>query len=111
MASDRISAWRAATGETAWTSEALQNRGLSAPLVAGSAVAFGDAEGTVHFLSRDKGATVLRLQTDGSAITTAPGVRQHGAGSDPPILLRHIPTSAHAFAGGNDDQGNGDRFR
>jgi len=73
-ASDRISAWRAATGEAAWTSEALQNRRLSAPLVAGGTVAFGDAEGTVHFFTRDKGTPVLRLATDGSAVVAAPVV-------------------------------------
>jgi len=73
-ASDRISAWRAASGEAAWSTETLQNRGLSAPLVAGSTVAFGDAEGTVHFFTRDKGTPVLRLATDGSAIVAAPVV-------------------------------------
>ena len=33
---------------------------------------FGDAEGTLHFLSRDKGAALLRLPTDGSAVAAAP---------------------------------------
>ena len=48
-------------------SETLLYRGLSAPLAIGSAVVFGDVEGSVHFLSRDKGETLLRLTTDGSA--------------------------------------------
>jgi outer membrane protein assembly factor BamB len=69
-ASDRVTAWRAATGEVAWTSDALSHRKLSAPVLIGSAVAFGDAEGTVHVLSRDTGKTVSRLATDGSAVET-----------------------------------------
>ncbi|MEO8298473.1 MAG: outer membrane protein assembly factor BamB [Burkholderiales bacterium] len=73
-ASDRISAWRMASGDVAWTSERLRYRGLSAPLVVGSMVLWGDAEGYVHFLSRDKGDTLQRLPTDGSAIA-APLVR------------------------------------
>jgi outer membrane protein assembly factor BamB len=71
-ASDRISAWKAVTGEVLWTSDKLMHRGLSAPLIVGKAVVFGDADGTLHFLSRDKGEAVLRLPTDGSAILSAP---------------------------------------
>jgi outer membrane protein assembly factor BamB len=71
-ASDRITAWKATTGEVLWTSDKLMHRGLSAPLIVGKAVVFGDAEGTLHFLSRDKGDAVLRLPTDGSAILSAP---------------------------------------
>ena len=65
-ASDRLSAWRTASGDSAWSNEALMHRGL------GPTVVFGDAEGLVHWISRDKGEPVLRLPTDGSAITTAP---------------------------------------
>lgn len=73
-ASDRVTAWRAATGEVAWTSEALLHRTLGAPVLLGANVAFGDADGTVHVLSRDTGKTVARLSTDGSAVQTlAPG--------------------------------------
>ncbi len=67
-ASDRVTAWRAATGEVAWTSEALVHRGLSSPVLAGAAVVFGDAGGTLHVLSRESGKSVARLSTDGSAI-------------------------------------------
>ena len=73
-ASDRLSAWRAGSGEVAWNAETLMYRGLSAPLSVGPTVVFGDAEGYVHWLSRDKGETVLRLPTDGSAVVTAPVV-------------------------------------
>lgn len=71
-ASDRLSAWRAGTGEVAWTSDRLRHRGLSAPLALGPTVVYGDAEGQVHWLSRDRGETLLRLPTDGSAVAAAP---------------------------------------
>jgi outer membrane assembly lipoprotein YfgL len=67
-ASDRVSAWKRASGDPVWTMEKLRYRGLSAPIVAGTTVVFGDAAGYLHFLSRDKGETMLRLSTDGSAI-------------------------------------------
>ena len=70
--SDRMTAWRVGTGDVAWSSDKLMHRGLSAPLIVGHAVVFGDAEGTLHFLSRDKGEAMLRLPTDGSAILAAP---------------------------------------
>ncbi|NML14280.1 outer membrane protein assembly factor BamB [Azohydromonas caseinilytica] len=70
--SDRISAWNAASGEPAWTSDKLLNRDLSGALVLERAVVFGDAEGYVHFLSRDGGRTLQRLPTDGSPILGKP---------------------------------------
>lgn len=70
--SDRISAWQAATGDIAWSSEKLLYRGLSGALAAGAAVVFGDQEGQVHFLSAADGKLQLRLPTDGSAIIGAP---------------------------------------
>jgi outer membrane protein assembly factor BamB len=73
-ASDRLTAWRTATGEVAWSSEKLLHRGLAAPLSIGRTVVFGDAEGQVHWLSRDKGETLLRLPTDGSAVVAAPAL-------------------------------------
>lgn len=71
-ASDRITAWRAANGDVAWTSERLLYRQLSGALVVGRTVIFGDAEGQVHFLDRANGNTLLRLPTDGSAVVGAP---------------------------------------
>ncbi len=73
-ASDRLTAWRAASGEVAWSSEKLLYRGLGAPLVVGPTVAFADAEGLVHWLSLDKGEPVLRLATDSSGPAAAPVV-------------------------------------
>jgi outer membrane protein assembly factor BamB len=73
-ASDRLTAWKAGGGELAWTSDKLQYRGLGTPLSVGKAVVFGDADGTVHWLSRETGEAQLRLPTDGSAIVGAPVV-------------------------------------
>ncbi|MEO8058778.1 MAG: outer membrane protein assembly factor BamB [Burkholderiales bacterium] len=71
-ASDRITAWKTATGEVAWSSDKLQYRGLSTPLSVGKTVVFGDEDGTVHWLSRETGEAQLRLPTDGGAIVAAP---------------------------------------
>ncbi|WP_282823669.1 outer membrane protein assembly factor BamB [Pelomonas sp. V22] len=71
-ASDRITAWKVANGDVAWTADQLQNRKLSAPLLTAKVAVFGDGEGYVHFLSRETGKTQLRLETDGSAIVAAP---------------------------------------
>ena len=71
-ASDRISAWKRVGGEVAWTSERLLYRNLSAPLVAGRALVFGDFEGQVHFIDPENGQALLRLPTDGKAIIGAP---------------------------------------
>jgi outer membrane protein assembly factor BamB len=73
-ASDRITAWRAASGDMAWTNESMLHRGLSGPLSAGPAVVFGDSEGYVHFLSRQDGHSLLRLPTDGSPVVGVPAL-------------------------------------
>jgi outer membrane protein assembly factor BamB len=69
-ASSRVTAWRASTGEVAWSTDALLHRDVSAPVMLPNSVAFGDAEGTVHLLARDSGKTIARLPTDGSPIQT-----------------------------------------
>ncbi len=71
-ASDRITAWRRNSGDPAWTSDKLRYRGLTTPLAVGSTVVFGDSEGWLHLLSRDRGEPLLRLPTDGSAIIAPP---------------------------------------
>lgn len=65
-------AWQRATGERAWTSELLRYRRLSAPFALGRSVAVGDESGQVHLLSREDGAVLNRLMTDGSPLATAP---------------------------------------
>jgi outer membrane assembly lipoprotein YfgL len=71
-ASDRITAYRQATGDLAWTNEQLRYRGLSGFLGIGRSVIAGDFEGQVHFFDRDTGQLTLRLPTDGSAVVGSP---------------------------------------
>lgn len=68
----KIVAWRRADGEVLWSSERLRYRALSAPLVVGRLIVVGDESGMVHFLSREDGAALNRLPTDGSAVVAAP---------------------------------------
>lgn len=71
---DRITAYRRGSGETAWTAEQFRFRGLTAAAVVGNVVALGDAEGQVHLLARDSGQPVGRMATDGSAVVAQPVV-------------------------------------
>ena len=71
-ASDRVSAWRANSGDVVWSNEKLLYRGLSGALAVGPVVVFGDSEGQVHFLSVATGEQQLRLPTDGSAVLGSP---------------------------------------
>ena len=57
-----------AGGATLWKQDRLFLRRLTAPLALGREVAVGDVEGYVHFLSRENGAFVGRVATDGSPI-------------------------------------------
>lgn len=68
----RVLAWRRSDGERIWSVDRLRFRGLTAPLAVGRSVAIGDAQGYVHFLSREDGALMGRAATDGSAIVAAP---------------------------------------
>jgi outer membrane protein assembly factor BamB len=73
-ASDRITAWRADTGDVIWSQEKLLNRGLSGGVAVGPVVVFGDSEGYVHFISSASGEQQLRLPTDGKAVVGTPVV-------------------------------------
>lgn len=56
------------SGSSLWKQDKLLNRRVSGPAVARNTVAVADAEGIVHFLSRDDGSFVARLKTDGTAV-------------------------------------------
>lgn len=71
-ASDRITAWRASTGDVVWTNEKLLYRGLSGAQAVGTAVVFGDSAGYLHFLSGATGEQQLRLPTDGKPVLGSP---------------------------------------
>ncbi len=68
----KVVAWQRTSGERAWTTDRLQYRGLSAPLLLGRSVALGDSTGFVHLLSREDGSLLTRLSTDGTAVVGAP---------------------------------------
>jgi outer membrane protein assembly factor BamB len=61
-----------ASGGTVWRQDRLLGRSLTRPLVLGRYVIVGDYQGYVHLLSREDGALVGRIATDGSAIAAAP---------------------------------------
>lgn len=67
-----VVAWKRVDGAKAWTSDRLQYRKLTAPLLLGRSVVVGDDSGLVHLLSRDDGSPLNRLTTDGSGIFVAP---------------------------------------
>lgn len=58
------------SGSSLWKQDKLLNRRVSAPAVLRDLVAVADAEGYVHFLSRDDGSFVARAKTDGAAVVT-----------------------------------------
>lgn len=68
---DRVHGLNINDGETVWVQRDLLNRRLSEPAVAGPAVALGDYEGYLHFLSRADGTLMARLQIGGGPITSA----------------------------------------
>ncbi|WP_179671242.1 outer membrane protein assembly factor BamB [Duganella sp. 1224] len=67
-----VSAFSRENGANAWKNDKLSYRVLSTPVSYGRAVAVGDYQGYVHFLSREDGAFIGRVATDGSAINADP---------------------------------------
>jgi len=61
---DRIS------GSSMWKQDKLLNRRVSGPAVRRGNVVVADAEGIVHFLSREDGSFVGRQKTDGTPVRT-----------------------------------------
>ncbi len=68
----RVIAWKRTDGERLWTSERLRFRSLTGPILVGRSIVIGDEVGTLHFLSRQDGAPLNRVSTDGSAIQSSP---------------------------------------
>lgn len=67
---DTVVALRLADGNEVWRQDALSNRRLSMPAVVPAAVAVGDYQGYVHFLAREDGRLLGRLQIGGGAIVS-----------------------------------------
>jgi outer membrane protein assembly factor BamB len=60
------------SGSSVWKQEALSMRRVSAPLPRRSWVAVADVQGIIHFLNREDGAFVARVDTDGSPVPASP---------------------------------------
>jgi outer membrane protein assembly factor BamB len=67
-----VFAFNRESGTNAWKNDKLAYRGLSTPVSFGRAVAVGDYQGYVHFMSREDGSLLARVATDGSPITANP---------------------------------------
>jgi len=67
-----VAAFTREGGASVWRNKQLANRRLSAPVSFGRAVAVGDGQGYIHFLSREDGSFLARVGTDGSPIVSAP---------------------------------------
>lgn len=65
---DVVRAIDLSTGEERWSQNALRNRRLATPAVVPAAVAVGDFDGYVHFLSRSDGRLLGRLGVGGGAV-------------------------------------------
>ncbi len=61
-----------ASGASIWKQDKLSLRRLTAPVARRGYVAVADAEGIVHFLSREDGSFIARLETDGSTVVAPP---------------------------------------
>ncbi len=68
-----VSAYARESGSNLWRNTSLTWRGLSAPVSFGRAVVVGDREGYLHFLSREEGAMLARIEA-GGAVRAAPVV-------------------------------------
>lgn len=67
-----VTAWSRSNGELSWTTQRLAYRQLTGPLLLGRSIVVGDESGLLHFLSREDGSPLTRLQTDGSGIAAYP---------------------------------------
>lgn len=59
------------SGSSLWKQDKLLNRRVSGPAVRRGKVVVADAEGLVHFLSREDGSFVGRQKTDGTPVRTS----------------------------------------
>jgi outer membrane protein assembly factor BamB len=69
-----VTAFTLDSGANVWRNTQLGNRGLATPVSYGRAVAVGDYQGYMHFLSREDGALLARSASDGSAVIGTPVV-------------------------------------
>ncbi|KOF54120.1 MULTISPECIES: outer membrane protein assembly factor BamB [unclassified Achromobacter] len=65
-------------GGNVWKQGALKNRQLTVPALLGGALAVGDLDGYVHFLSRSDGSLMARLSVGGGAVVSPPQTTSQG---------------------------------
>jgi outer membrane protein assembly factor BamB len=66
-----LQAFDRATGTSAWKTDKLSLRQLTAPVSQGRFVVVADVKGYIHFVDREDGALVGRIETDGSPVYAA----------------------------------------
>jgi outer membrane protein assembly factor BamB len=75
---DIVHAFSLADGHEVWKQSGLRNRQLTQPAVVPQAVAVGDLDGYVHFLSRDDGQLLGRVSVGGGALLSPLVATTHG---------------------------------
>ena len=78
-ATSQVQAFAAEGGASVWRNERLTYRELTTPLALPDAVAVGDLEGYVHFLSLAEGGLLARVRVDSSPIVARPMAWNDGA--------------------------------
>lgn len=73
---DRLTAWKAESGDVLWRADRFTHRGLSAPAIVGERVAVVDAQGYLHLLAAADGRTVARIELDSAAASVPVVVNQ-----------------------------------
>ena len=66
-----VQAFYRESGEQRWSNKTMLYRGVSAPVVFPGAVAVGDEDGYVHFLSPRTGEEMARVRLSGPIVTQA----------------------------------------
>ncbi|GGI16172.1 outer membrane protein assembly factor BamB [Oxalicibacterium faecigallinarum] len=67
-----VNAFSRMGGTSVWRNAQMTNRRLSTPVSFNDAVATGDFEGYIHFLSKEDGVLIGRIKTGGGAIIARP---------------------------------------
>ncbi|MFW1678449.1 outer membrane protein assembly factor BamB [Pontibacter sp. JAM-7] len=71
-ANDAVQAFDLGSSASVWQQTQLANRQITAPTVLGNAVAVGDSEGYIHFMSQVDGSFVARHRIDSYGLSGAP---------------------------------------
>ncbi len=69
---DFVHALDKTNGETVWRQESFQYRGLTAPVVYGNYLVFGDSQGYLHVVSQSDGHFVARRRIDKEGLRSNP---------------------------------------